>query len=76
MEYLRRINDECGAPLPSEKQWLAEWRKAGNDWQFQHHLLRQRVRILGAVLMRDAVAPWATPVLALVERGMARVSRG
>ena len=48
--------------MMTDKQFLSEYRRQGRDFGFANYLLGRRVRIFGAVIMRDLVAPWATPV--------------
>lgn len=39
---------------------------------FHWYLLRQRLRIVGVILMRDAVAPWAVPTCNWIERRLSK----
>jgi len=57
---------------PTEGQALAQIRREGHDMFFAWYLAQQRVRIFGAVLTRDAVRPWAEPILNAMTRVLAR----
>jgi hypothetical protein len=59
----------------TEGQFLSQYRREGRDAEFQSHLLHRRVRILGAVVVRDLVAPWADPVCDWLERAIRRIAR-
>jgi len=57
---------------PTEGQALAQIRREGHDMFFGWYLAHQRVRIVGAVFMRDAVRPWAEPILNVMTRALTR----
>jgi hypothetical protein len=53
----------------AEGRFVSEYRRQGRDAAFALYLSQKRTRILGHILMRDAVAPWATHVCNWFSRG-------
>lgn len=47
----------------TDGEWLSQYRREGRDYFFAHYLLGRKLRILGAIIERDLLAPVFTPVL-------------